>query len=122
MCYVIGGGTDMGHALLHSTKHNIVLDPLQLGKDPDGMVNRYECCLLSPTWTVFETPAGLIEWIGEYRAGEKEIPSNRHVARPGAPLVRDPACKGCKRMIPVMVPNPAYVAAQQHCSSIDDQD
>ena len=122
VCYVIGGGTDMGHALLHSTKHNIVLDPLQLGKDPDGMVNRYECCLLSPTWTVFETPAGLIEWIGEYRAGEKEIPSNRHVARPGAPLVQDPACKGCKRMIPVMVPNPAYVAAQQHCSSIDDQD
>ena len=131
VCYVVGAPMDAGHALLHSTTHNIVIDPLQLGKDPSGVANRWGAvCHQFPQWSVFESPAQLLEWVGEYRAGDKGIPNTCHVSAPGAPLQHVQACKGCRRMSEVrVVPNPAYEyyaqqqqQQQQQGADINDQD
>lgn len=129
VCYVVDGGGDCGHALLYSTAKNFVIDPLQLGKDPSHarIMNRWACVQQFPQWSLFETAAELLEWVGEYRSGDV-IPNTCHVRAPGAPLQHVQGCKGCQRMTSAtwVAANPAYrpqqQQQQQRAADINDQD
>merc|ERR1712060_690712 len=83
VAYVVGMDKFM-HCLLYSTARHCSLDPLQLGKDPSKVTDRWIQCQSSIPWIRFDTAELLLEFIGEYRTGEKGLPHPCHVQTLGA--------------------------------------
>lgn len=101
VAYVVGCDSTM-HGLLYSSVRKAVLDPLQLGKDPNMVENRWAFCQTMVPWSCFKSPESLMEWIGEYRSGEKLIPRKFHVAVPGAKPKPEAACELCQYQVPLI--------------------
>jgi hypothetical protein len=97
--YVVGCGIT-SHALLYSPVRKAVFDPLQLGKDPDMIKVRWDFCQTMFPWSCFKSPKSLMEWIGEYRSGEKLIPRKFHVAVPGGKPMLYEDCEICQSQMP----------------------
>jgi len=99
VAFVVGCDST-SHGLLYSPVHKVVFDPLQLGKDPGMVENRWAFCQTMVPWSCFKSPENLMEWIGEYRSGDKLIPRIFHVAVPGAKPKLDTACELCQYQVP----------------------
>lgn len=100
--YVVGADRT-SHGLLYSPVHKAVLDPLQLGKDPGMVDDRWAFCQTMFPWSCFESPKNLMEWIGEYRSGDKQIPRKFHVTAPGEKPKLGAACELCQNQVPVHI-------------------
>ena len=99
VAYVVGCDRTM-HGFLYSPVRKAVFDPLQLGKDPGMVEDRWAFCQTMFPWSCFKSPKSLMEWIGEYRSGEKLIPRKFHVEVPGGKPKSDAACELCQYQVP----------------------
>ncbi len=99
--YVVGCDST-SHGLLYSPVRKAVFDPLQLGKDPGMVEDRWAFCQTMFPWSCFKSPKSLMEWIGEYRSGDKLIPRKFHVAVPGGKPKPDAACELCQYQVPLI--------------------
>lgn len=102
VAYVVGCDRTM-HGFLYSPVRKAAFDPLQLGKDPGMVDDRWAFCQTLVPWSCFDSPESLMEWIGEYRAGDKLIPRKFHVDVPGGKPKPDAACELCQHQMPFVV-------------------
>ena len=106
--YVVGCDS-ASHGLLYSPVRKAVFDPLQLGKDPGMVEDRWASCQTMFPWSCFKSPESLMEWIGEYRSGDKLIPRIFHVAVPGGKPKPDAACEICQAQAPLIATAGSWV-------------